>query len=60
MTTEPILIYWHDAVMTHDAGEGVFDAPPSELLFEQTPHPGTPVALPTCGGRSRWAPWLPS
>ncbi len=36
---ETVLLYWHDAVMTHDTGEGVFDAPPSDLLVEQTPHP---------------------
>jgi acetoin utilization deacetylase AcuC-like enzyme len=39
MSSEPIFLYWHDAVMTHDTGEGVFDAPPSDLLFAQTPHP---------------------
>ncbi len=37
--SETILTFWHDAVMTHDTGKGVFDAPPSDLLVEQTPHP---------------------
>ena len=39
MPNERILLYWHDAVMTHDTGEGVFDAPASEFLAEQMPHP---------------------
>jgi acetoin utilization deacetylase AcuC-like enzyme len=39
MPGERLFVCWHDAVMTHDTGEGVFDAPPSEMLAEQMPHP---------------------
>ncbi|MDD1148861.1 hypothetical protein M5G25_11210 [Pseudomonas sp. TNT2022 ID357] len=32
-------IFWHDDVLLHDAGAGVFEAPPSSLLWEQMQHP---------------------
>ncbi|MFO1170918.1 MAG: hypothetical protein U1E49_08090 [Hyphomicrobiaceae bacterium] len=45
MPTEPIFTFWHDAVMTHDTGEGVFDAPPSEMLVEQMRHPENAIRV---------------
>lgn len=37
---EPRLdIFWSKAALLHDTGSGVFEAPPSPLLAEQTPHP---------------------
>lgn len=35
-------VFWHEDVLTHDTGAGVFEAPPSELLDLQTPHPEGP------------------
>ncbi len=32
-------VFWHDDVLRHDTGYGVFEAPPSELLDTQTQHP---------------------
>ncbi|MEN0106851.1 MAG: hypothetical protein AAGC84_10535 [Pseudomonas sp.] len=32
-------VFWHDDVLRHDTGYGVFEAPPSSLLEEQTQHP---------------------
>ncbi len=32
-------VFWHDDVLRHDTGYGVFEAPPSALLDEQTQHP---------------------
>ncbi|MEZ5924160.1 MAG: class II histone deacetylase [Hyphomicrobiaceae bacterium] len=45
MSSETIPVYWHDAVLMHDTGAGVFDAPPSDLLVEQTPHPENAVRV---------------
>lgn len=32
-------VVWHDDVLLHDAGRGVFEAAPSPFLAEQEPHP---------------------
>ena len=32
-------VFWHDDVLRHDTGYGVFEAPPSALLESQTQHP---------------------
>lgn len=32
-------VFWHDDVLRHDTGYGVFEAPPSDLLETQTQHP---------------------
>jgi len=32
-------VFWHDDVLRHDTGYGVFEAPPSVLLETQTQHP---------------------
>lgn len=32
-------VFWHDDVLRHDTGYGVFEAPPSMLLEVQTEHP---------------------
>ncbi len=32
-------VFWHDDVLRHDTGYGVFEAPPSDLLEFQTQHP---------------------
>ena len=34
-----LAVFWHPAVLEHDTGEGVFEAPPSALLAEQVRHP---------------------
>ncbi|MEZ5773937.1 MAG: class II histone deacetylase [Hyphomicrobiaceae bacterium] len=39
---ERLAIFWHDDVLLHDQGEGVFDAPPSPLIVEPSPHPEGP------------------
>ncbi|MGE8154742.1 hypothetical protein ACQKP5_26295 [Pseudomonas vancouverensis] len=37
--SELIDVFWHDDVLRHDTGYGVFEAPPSDLLEQQTQHP---------------------
>jgi len=37
--TDRLAVFWHDDVLTHDTGEGVFEAPASPLLAEQILHP---------------------
>lgn len=32
-------VFWHDDVLRHDTGYGVFEAPPSDLLETHTQHP---------------------
>ncbi len=32
-------VFWHEAVLLHDTGSGVFEAPPSPLLAELERHP---------------------
>lgn len=32
-------VFWHDDVLRHDTGYGVFEAPPDTLLEQQTQHP---------------------
>jgi len=34
-----LAVFWHDDVLTHDTGEGVFESIPSPLLDTQSPHP---------------------
>lgn len=38
-------VFWHDDVLLHDTGYGVFEAPPSELLETQTQHPESSLRL---------------
>ncbi|HXF97646.1 MAG TPA: hypothetical protein VNJ46_03420 [Gaiellaceae bacterium] len=35
----PLDVYWHPAVLEHDTGSGLFEAPPSSLLAVPEPHP---------------------
>jgi acetoin utilization deacetylase AcuC-like enzyme len=35
-------VFWHDDVLAHDTGAGVFEVPPSPLLEIQMPHPEGP------------------
>jgi acetoin utilization deacetylase AcuC-like enzyme len=35
-------VFWHDDVLFHDTGYGVFEASPSDLLTVATPHPEGP------------------
>jgi acetoin utilization deacetylase AcuC-like enzyme len=37
--TSSMDVFWHDDVLSHDTGDGVFEAPPSELLEFQIQHP---------------------
>jgi acetoin utilization deacetylase AcuC-like enzyme len=39
--TEPerLHVFWHEDVLLHDTGRGVFEQGPSALLHEQEPHP---------------------
>ena len=39
MPSDRMQIFWHDAALGHDTGEGVFDAPPSGMLAVQMKHP---------------------
>jgi acetoin utilization deacetylase AcuC-like enzyme len=32
-------VFWHDDVLGHDTGSGVFEAPPSDILAQQMLHP---------------------
>ncbi len=43
--TERLAVFWHDDVLTHDTGAGVFEAPPSPLLAEQVMHPESAMRL---------------
>src|SRR5919201_2131219 len=34
-----LTVFWHPAVLAHDTGSGLWEAPPSELLAIQELHP---------------------
>ena len=38
-------VFWHEAVMAHDTGLGVWEAPPSDLLVELERHPENAVRI---------------
>jgi acetoin utilization deacetylase AcuC-like enzyme len=35
----PLVVFWHPAVLRHDTGMGVWEAPPSDLLASPESHP---------------------
>jgi acetoin utilization deacetylase AcuC-like enzyme len=43
--SERLAVFWHDDVLTHDTGAGVFEAPASPLLAEQVMHPESAMRL---------------
>jgi len=44
-TRDRLAVFWHDDVLVHDTGEGVFESIPSPLLDTQSPHPEGPERL---------------
>jgi acetoin utilization deacetylase AcuC-like enzyme len=40
-----LAVFWHDAALEHDTGEGLWEAPPSDLLAVQELHPENAVRL---------------
>ncbi len=38
-------VFWHPAVLEHDTGSGLWEAPPSELLDEQELHPESALRI---------------
>ena len=38
-------MFWHDTVLEHDTGEGLWEGPPSDLLAVQELHPENAVRL---------------
>ncbi|MCS7008035.1 MAG: hypothetical protein NZL88_10830 [Gaiellaceae bacterium] len=38
-------VFWHEGVLLHDTGSGVFEARPSPFLAEQEPHPENALRL---------------
>jgi acetoin utilization deacetylase AcuC-like enzyme len=43
--TPRLAVFWHDAVLEHDTGSGVWEAPASELLAVQELHPENAVRV---------------
>ncbi len=39
MADEVIDVFWHEGVLAHDTGKGVFDAEPSPLMAVDEVHP---------------------
>ncbi|MEJ8569550.1 class II histone deacetylase [Elongatibacter sediminis] len=38
-------VFWHDDILLHDTGEGVFEDAPSPLMYAQEPHPENATRL---------------
>lgn len=43
--TETVDVFWHEDVLLHDTGRGVFDQPPAPFLAEQEQHPENAVRV---------------
>tara|TARA_R110002096_G_scaffold101547_9_gene224606 strand:+ start:29937 stop:31091 length:1155 start_codon:yes stop_codon:yes gene_type:complete len=40
-----VVVYWHDDILAHNTGSGVFEDVPSPLLAFQEPHPENPTRI---------------
>lgn len=45
MPAETLSVFWHDDVLGHDTGYGIFSGPPSEMLAYQDRHPENPERI---------------
>ena len=53
-------VFWHDDVLFHDTGHGVFEGPESPLLTVQTPHPEGPDRIRNMKSLLQRGPVAPS